>query len=104
MRKDTIAPIQTLFEEIQPNNYNNNNNDIVSQSTVNAQKENLFTNTLEKNLSIMNFNPTVSRSIEINDEIEDNKYLNLNLVSNYIHLLYNIYFLKYIIAFSQLQN
>ena len=52
----------------------------------------------------MNFNPTVSRSIEINDEIADNKYLNVNLVSNYIHLLYNIYFLKYIIVFSQLQN
>ena len=103
MRKDTIAPIQTLFDEIQPNNYNNNN-DIISQSTINAQKENLFTNTLEKNLSIMNFNPTVSRSIELNDEIIDNKYLNVNLVSNYLHILYNINFLKYIITFSQLQN
>ena len=86
MRKNTIAPIQTLFDEVQPNN-NSNNNDIISQSTIVAQKENVFRNTLENNLAIMNFNPTISRSSEINDDIIDNKYLNVNLVSNYIHLL-----------------
>ena len=52
----------------------------------------------------MNFNPTVSRSLEANIEITDNKYLNTYLVSNYIYLLYNINFLNNIIAFSQLQN
>ena len=86
MRKNTIAPIQTLFDEVQPNN-NSNNNDIISQSTITAQKENVFRNTLENNLAIMNFNPTISRTSEINDDIMDNKYLNVNLVSNYIHLL-----------------
>ncbi len=64
-----------------------NNNDIISQSTVIAQKDNLITNNLEKNLSIMNFNPSISRSIEINKEIIDNNYLNINLVSNYIYFI-----------------
>lgn len=64
-----------------------NNNDIISQSTVIAQKDNLITNNLEKNLSIMNFNPSISRSIDINKEIIDNNYLNINLVSNYIYFI-----------------
>lgn len=64
-----------------------NNNDIISQSTINAQKDNLITNNLEKNISIMNFNPSISRSIEINKEIVDNNYLNINLVSNYIYFI-----------------
>jgi len=64
-----------------------NNNDIISQSTIIAQKDNLITNNLEKNISIMNFNPSISRSIEINKEIVDNNYLNINLVSNYIYFI-----------------
>ena len=105
IRKNTIAPIHTFFDEVQPYNISNNNNDIISQSTIVAQKENTFMNTLENNnLSIMNFNPTVSRSLEANIEITDNQYLNINLVSNYIYLLYNINFLNNIIAFSQLQS
>lgn len=64
-----------------------NNNDIISQSTINAQKDNLITNNLEKNISIMNFNPSISRSIEINKDIVDNNYLNINLVSNYIYFI-----------------
>lgn len=91
--KNIIAPIHTFFEYNQQNNFNNfnmnmsNNNDIISQSTVIAQKDNLITNNLEKNLSIMNFNPSISRSIEINKEIIDNNYLNINLVSNYIYFI-----------------
>ena len=91
--KSIIAPIHTFFEYNQQNNINNfnmnmsNNNDIISQSTVIAQKDNLITNNLEKNLSIMNFNPSISRSIEINKEIIDNNYLNINLVSNYIYFI-----------------
>ena len=64
-----------------------NNNDIISQSTIIAQKDNLITNNLEKNISIMNFNPSISRSIEINKDIVDNNYLNINLVSNYIYFI-----------------
>ena len=77
----------TNFDDNHINNITNNNIsnniDIISQSTITVKKENLFTNTLEKN--IMNFNPNVSRSLEFNNEqIPDNQYLNINLVSIYI--------------------
>lgn len=37
----------------------------------------------------MNFNLNVSRSLEFNNEqIPDNQYLNMNLVSTYMFLLY----------------
>ena len=44
IRKNTIAPIHTFFDEVQPNNISNNNNDIISQSTIVAKKENTFMN------------------------------------------------------------
>ena len=84
------------------NNVSNNNIDIISQSSITAKKENLIrivsiianrtkeTNNLERNSSIMNFNPNVSKSIDNNIvEIQD-KYLNINLVS------YSILFMRYI--------
>ena len=64
-----------------------NNMDIISQSTIIGKKENI--NNFERNNSIMNFNPCVSRSMEFNNEqITDNdKYLKVNLVSIYILLI-----------------
>jgi hypothetical protein len=87
---------QQSYEDNQINNITNNNIsnniDIISQSTITVKKENLLTNTLEKNVAIMNFNPNVSKSIEYNNElITDNDYLNINLVSNY--------FIYYVILF-----
>ncbi len=76
-----------LFDENKLNNNNTSNNnylDIISQSTIAVKKENLINNNLEKNISIMNFNPNISRSLEFNNaEFTDNKDLNINLVSNY---------------------
>ena len=77
------------MDENHQNNITNNNInashniDIISQSTI-VKKENIITNNLDKNLSIMNFNPNVSRSIEYNkeEEIQD-KCLDANLVSHY---------------------
>ena len=71
-------------DEITINNINPNHNmDIISQSTI-AKKENIITNNLEKNPSIMNFNPNISRSIEYNiEEDMKDKCLDINLVSNY---------------------
>ena len=73
------------------NKLNNNNMnvtnylDLISQSTITAKKENIINNNKEKNISIMNFNPNISRSLEFNNEqIPDNQYLNINLVSIYI--------------------
>ena len=87
---------QQSYEDNQINNITNNNIsnniDIISQSTITVKKENLLTNTLEKNVAIMNFNPNVSKSIEYKNElITDNDYLNTNLVSNY--------FIYYVILF-----
>ncbi len=87
---------QQTFEDNQLNNITNNNIsnniDIISQSTITGKKENVFTNNLEKNITIMNFNPNISKSIEYKNEIIiDNQYLNINLVSNYI-IYYTIIF------------
>ena len=87
---------QQTFEDNQLNNITNNNIsnniDIISQSTITGNKENVFTNNLEKNITIMNFNPNISKSIEYKNEIIiDNQYLNINLVSNYI-IYYTIIF------------
>lgn len=84
---------QTFFDDKDQNNITNNinisnNNDIISQSTIILQKENIKANNLEKNNSIMNFNPNASKSMEYQkDEITGNKYLNINLVSRYISLI-----------------
>ena len=88
---------QQTFEDNQLNNITNNNIsnniDIISQSTITGKKENVFTNNLEKNITIMNFNPNISKSIEYKNEIIiDNQYLNINLVSNYI-IYYTIIFI-----------
>ena len=91
-KKLKISKCQTTLtfmdENLQNNITNNNinashNMDIISQSTI-AKKENIITNNLEKNPSIMNFNPNVSKSIEykIEEEIQD-KCLDVNLVSYY---------------------
>ena len=71
--------------DITNNNINISHNiDIISQSTITAKKENIITNNLENNASIMNFNPNISRSIEYNIEEEmKDKCLDINLVSNY---------------------
>lgn len=85
LKKNKIMPSQTFFDVKVQNNNITNNNDIISQSTIILQKENLITNNLEKNLTIMNFNPSVSRSIEFKkEELIDNEYLNANLVSEYL--------------------
>ena len=100
------SPTLTNFDDNQLNNITNNNNisnniDIISQSTITIKKENLFTNTLEKNL--MNFNPNVSRSLEFNKEqIPDNQYLNVNLVS--IHIIYYIIIFHFKIYHYYLAN
>ena len=84
-------------------NYNNNMNvtnylDLISQSTITAKKENIINNNKEKNISIMNFNPNISRSLEFNnDQIADNKDLNIDLVSKYI--IYYFIFLILIYKF-----
>ena len=69
-------------DEITINNINPNHNmDIISQST---KKENILTNNIDNNGSIMNFNPNISRSIEYNiEEDMKDKCLDINLVSNY---------------------
>ena len=85
LKKNKVMPSQTFFDVKVQNNNITNNNDIISQSTIILQKENLITNNLEKNLTIMNFNPSVSRSIEFKKEkLKDNEYLNANLVSEYL--------------------
>lgn len=85
LKKNKVMPSQTFFDVKVQNNNITNNNDIISQSTIILQKENLITNNLEKNLTIMNFNPSVSRSIEFKkEELIDNEYLNANLVSEYL--------------------
>ena len=92
----------TNFDDNHINNITNNNIsnniDIISQSTITVKKENLFTNTLEKN--IMNFNPNVSRSLEFNKEqIPDNQYLNINLVSFiYYIIIFNFKIYNYYLA------
>jgi len=88
--KNKVMSSQTFFEEKEQNclTFNidvSNNNDIKSQSTITAKKEYVITNNLEKNGTLMNFNPGVSRSIEFKmEEQTDSKYLNLYLVSHYI--------------------
>ena len=88
--KNKVMSSQTFFEEKDQNcvTFNidvSNNNDIKSQSTITAKKEYVITNTLEKNGTLMNFNPGVSRSVEFKmEEQTDSKYLNLYLVSIYI--------------------
>ena len=92
--KNKVISSQSYFEEkdqncltfnIDVSNNNSNNNDLKSQSTITAKKEYLITNNLEKNGTIMNFNPGVSRSMEFNiKEQTDSKYLNIYLVSPYI--------------------
>ena len=69
------------------NNNLSNNMDIISQSTIMGKKDNI--NNLERNNSIMNFNPCASRSMEFNNEqiTDNNKYLTVNLVSIYILLI-----------------
>ena len=85
LKRNKVMPSQTFFDVKVQNNNITNNNDIISQSTIILQKENLITNNLEKNLTIMNFNPSVSRSIEFKkEELIDNEYLNANLVSEYL--------------------
>ena len=86
------------------NKLNNNNMnvtnylDLISQSTITAKKENIINNNKEKNISIMNFNPNISRSLEFNnDQIADNKDLNIGLVSKYI--IYYFIFLILIYKF-----
>ena len=88
--KNKVMSSQTFFEEKDQNclTFNidvSNNNDIKSQSTITAKKEYVITNTLEKNGTLMNFNPGVSRSMEFKmEEQTDSKYLNIYLVSLYI--------------------
>lgn len=88
-----INPILTFCDDNEQNMINNNINniDIISQSTIQGKKGN---NNLERTTSIMNFNPSVSRSMEYNNEkITDNKYLTVNLVSIYkLFILLNIKF------------
>ena len=88
--KNKVMSSQTFFEEKDQNclTFNvdvSNNNDLKSQSTITAKKEYVITNTLEKNGTLMNFNPGVSRSMEFKmEEQTDSKYLNIYLVSLYI--------------------
>ncbi len=61
-----------------------NNNDF-NLSTITGKKEYVMTNTLDKNGTLMNFNPGVSRSIEFKmGEQTDSNYLKIYLVSLYI--------------------
>ena len=99
MKENKGFPSQTFIEDAQKINTSNNtlnvtdNNEAINQSAIITQNHNLFSGHLENNIALMNFNPSVSRTIENrNDGILDEHYLNENFVSNIQYLLYIIIF------------